>query len=100
MEDRNQEVRTPEALLELVHDRNSFVAFVEALANERDAAELLDRSEPVKYQLGGALGWQNGDISNFLFAALNCFEHPDNCSSVEPSWQLFAEFLYFGKIYE
>jgi hypothetical protein len=91
---------TPEELLDRVTDRDSFIAFVEALAAEREKAEAMERAEPVGYQLGGALGWQNGDISGFLSAALACFDHPDHRTSEEPSWRLFAEFLYFGKIYE
>ena len=44
---------------------------------------------------------KNGDISNFLYAALEYFVNrpfykPDNA----PSWRMLAEFLYFGKIYE
>ncbi|MDB5306494.1 MAG: putative integron cassette protein [Gemmataceae bacterium] len=87
----------PEELLDGVHDRASFVAFVDALAAEREKAEELERAEPVRYQLGGALGWQNGTISTFLQAALACFERNPGET---PSWRFFAEFLYFGKIYE
>ena len=91
---------TPEELLDHVNDRDSFVAFVEALAADRQRAEAMERADPVGYQLGGALVWQNGDISGFLSAALNCFDHPENRAATESSWRLFAEFLYFGKIYE
>ena len=90
----------PEELLDRVRDRDSFLAFVAALAEEREQAEAMERAEPVGYSLGGALGWQNGCIASFLQAALNCFDHPDNRNSNDPSWKLFAEFLYFGKIYE
>ena len=65
-------------------------------------ADQLERENPVRYQLGGALNWQNGDISSFLHAGLQCFEErpfrPAN--SEEPTWKSFAEFLYYGKIYE
>jgi hypothetical protein len=93
---------SPEELLDRVRDRESFVAFVEALADERERAEALERANPGNYALalGGALNWQNGEISSFLNAALRCFDHPDNRDSEEPTWRLFAEFLYFGKIYE
>jgi hypothetical protein len=92
---------SPEELLDKVRDRDSFIAFVEALAAEREQAQELERAEPTKYQLGGAFGWQNGDIASFLRAALAYFEsgefhQPDK----RPSWKMFAEFLYFGKIYE
>lgn len=91
---------SPEELLDRVHDRESFIAFVEALAAERERAEAMERADPVRYQLGGALGWQNGIISGFLSAARIYFDHPDDRTPEEPSWRLFAEFLYFGKIYE
>ena len=92
---------TPEELLPRVVDRASFIAFVNALAAEREAAEQMECSEPVRYQLGGAHNWQSGNISSFLYAALADFEpklmhHPEQT----PSWKMLADFLYHGKIYE
>lgn len=88
--------------LEGVKDRETFITFVEALAAEREEAEKLERERPDYYQLGGALDWQNSDISCFLYAALACFDDNPHYEGVseEPSWRGFAEFLYFGKIYE
>ncbi len=88
--------------LENVTDKASFITFVKALAEERRQAEKMERENPVYYQLGGALDWQNGDISAFLWAGLECFEDRPSKEVVpeEPSWRGFAEFLYFGKIYE
>ena len=88
--------------LEQVRDRDTFIAFVEALAAEREEAEKLERERPDYYQLGGALNWQNADISSFLYACLACFDDRPYQKGVseEPSWRGFAEFLYFGKIYE
>lgn len=92
---------SPEDLLDAVVDRESFVAFVRALATEREEAERMERAEPVRYQLGGAINWQNGDISSFLWASLEYFEPgPFHQPEDSPSWKMFAEFLYFGKIYE
>jgi hypothetical protein len=85
-----------EELLDCVDDRESFIAFVEALAAERRQAERLETEQPVRYQLGGALDWQNGDIASFLEAALDCLK--EDRPQVEPSWQMFAEFLWCGKI--
>ncbi len=56
-------------LLEQVTDRKSFIAFVEALAEEREQAEEMEQKDLIGYQLGGALGWQNSRISAFLYAA-------------------------------
>ena len=98
-----QRMRTasPEELLDRVVDRKSFVEFVTALAEERDEAERMERAEPVRYQLGGAHGWQNGSISSFLYAALEYFESkPFHQPEAEPSWKILTDFLYYGKIYE
>ena len=61
----------PEGLLDKVQDRDSFIVFVRSLADERQQAEEMESNEPVRCQLGGALGWQNGEISSFLYAALD-----------------------------
>ena len=91
----------PEDLLHKVEDRDSFITFVRALAAERERAEEMEREDSTRYRLGGALDWQNRDISSFLYAALDYFEskplhHPED----SPSWRMFAELLYFGKIIE
>ena len=92
---------SPEDLLDDVIDRDSFVAFVKALAKEREEAEKLEREDPVRYQLGGAKNWQNGNISSFLYAALDYFNEKEFHRPEEsPSWKMLAEFLYFGKIIE
>ena len=64
----------PEELLEKVSDRDSFIAFVFALASEREEAEEIERREPKRYSIDGALNWKNGDIANYLYAALDYFE--------------------------
>ncbi|HEY7310032.1 MAG TPA: hypothetical protein VH643_11790 [Gemmataceae bacterium] len=92
---------SPEKLLDRVEDLESFVAFVEALAEERRQAERLEKEQPIHYQLGGALGWQNGDIASYLEAALTYFEEKRPAPHhVESAWRTFAEFLYCGKIIE
>jgi hypothetical protein len=85
-------------LLGQVKDRESFLAFVLALVEERELAEKIEKEEPEKYRFSGALGWENGSISSFLSAALACAE--DGSHLEEASWRGFAEFLYCGKIYE
>ena len=89
--------------LEKVTDKKSFVAFVRALIAEREVAEQVERERPEYYKFGGALGWQNSEISNYLSAALTQFEDSGQLqteSSGDASWRTFAEFLYMGKIYE
>jgi len=94
----------PEELLDLVRDRDSFFAFLEALTAEREDAERLEREEPDRWRWGGAHNWQNSSISTFLGAASCYFSHPDclhrDAPALPPTWRDFAEFLYFGKIYE
>lgn len=90
---------SPEDLLAAVIDRDSFVAFVKALAKEREESEKLEREDPGRYQLGGAKNWQNGNISSFLYTALEYFNAKEFHRPEEnPSWTMLAEFLYFGKI--
>jgi hypothetical protein len=91
----------PEELLDQVQDRESFIRFVRALAEERDAAEATERSEPKKYVLDGAANWKNGDVASFLYGALDYFsEKPFHSPEKNPSWKMFADFLYHGKIIE
>lgn len=94
-------MESPELLLERVTDRDSFIAFVTALAEERARAAEIERNNPQRYVLDGAHNWKNGEIDSFLYSALQYFEpgvfhQPEDI----PSWKMFARFLYFGKIYE
>ena len=92
---------SPEELLEGVTDRDSFIAFVEALADERADAAEIERVNPQIYMVDGAHNWKTGDIEGFLHAALRYFEQgPYHCPESEPSWRMFAEFLWCGKIIE
>ena len=87
---------TPEDYLDKVVDQASFIRFVEALADEREAAERLEATQSGVYY-DGAYNWKNADISSFLSAAVQYFK-PD--ATTTPSWRMMAEFLYCGKIYE
>jgi hypothetical protein len=87
-------------LLDKVHDQKSFIEFVEALAEERNEAELMEHAQPEIY-MDGALNWKNSDIQSFLYSALMYFEpKPLHKPEAQPSWKMMAEFLYYGKIYE
>jgi hypothetical protein len=89
-----------DALLQQVKDKETFIRFVQALATEREQAQMIERKNPDAYRVDGALGWANGDIPNFLWAALEYFATRPPHEEIQPSWTTFAEFLYFGKIYE
>ena len=92
---------SPEELLDKVVDQKSFVAFVWALADERERAQQIERENPKSYPVDGALNWKNGDIPSFLGAALYLLEKTrDEEPDEQPSWKLFADFLYHGKIIE
>jgi hypothetical protein len=92
---------TPEELLDAVVDRDTFVAFVHALADERARAAEIEKANPKACCVDGALGWKNGDIAGFLYAALDYFtEKPFHKPDREPSWRMFAEILWCGKIIE
>jgi hypothetical protein len=83
-----------------VKDRETFIAYVEALAEEREEAQRIEQANPLRYS-DGALGWKNADISSFLYAALYYFHpKPLRLPESEPSWRMFADFLYCGKIIE
>ena len=91
----------PEELLTKVQDRESFIAFVRALAAEREDAERIEDENPQSYMVDGAHDWKNGDIASFLYAALDYFEEKSFHRPEDvPSWKMFAEFLYCGKIIE
>ena len=92
---------SPEELLDQVKDCESFIAFVRALAEDREKAEEMERENPKRFQLGGANNWANGDISGFLYASLDYFfEKPFHKPEQTPSWKMLADFLYHGKIIE
>ncbi len=85
--------------MERVKDRASFLTFVEALVEERQKAEALERVESDAARYGAALDWQNSRISDYLDAAVS-FMRESEGNIDAPSWQKFALFLYMGKIYE
>ena len=92
---------TPEKLLEEVSDFESFIAFLNALIEDRADAEKLEAKEPARWAYGGAQGWQNADISAFMECGMQYFvRHKEEMKTRQPSWKDIAEFLYFGKIYE
>lgn len=92
---------TPEDLLDKVVDRETFIEFVQALADERERARAIEKADPQRYLIDGALNWKNADIASYLYAALDYFNtKPFHKAEQNPSWRMFADFLYFGKIIE
>ncbi len=87
-----------------VRDRESFFAFVAALAADRRASAAADRIVPGSPYGPAAGGWENVTIEDFLEAALSWAESTGMGESqglpTAPTWRGFAAFLYCGKIYE
>lgn len=96
-----QRSASPAILLNRVVDRDSFIEFVTALAEERAEAESIEKNNTQSALSGEALGWSNCTISDFLYASLVYFEEkPFHKPEALPSWKMLAEILYFGKIIE
>ena len=90
--------------LDAVKDCDSFLAFVRALAEDRARSAAREEASPSLPYGPDAGGWENITIQDFLGAAASWAEADDFCvsesSPVDPTWKIFAEFLYSGKIYE
>jgi hypothetical protein len=91
-------------LLESVVDERSFLAFVEALRNDRELDVAAEKNNPSSPYGPTTRGWENTTIESFLESAQAWAENSNfgarqNLSSTSP-WRKFAEFLYCGKIYE
>jgi hypothetical protein len=84
---------------EAVTDRDSFLAFVSALAKDRRKSVAAERVAPSSPYSPDDGGWENVTIESFLEAA-EAWGRTAVGLPAEPSWQAFATFLYLGKIYE
>jgi hypothetical protein len=86
-----------------VHDRESYLAFVAALIEDREASLAAEQVSPSSPYGPDSGGWENITIESFLFAALRWAEAGGSLEGPwgpEPSWQAFARFLSAGKVYE
>jgi len=83
-----------------VHDRDSFVVFVQTLIADREDAEAKESAHQDRFMCGGANGWHNLLISSYLECALAGLMNRTEWTSMEqPSWRDLANFLYAGKTY-
>lgn len=88
-------------LLERVHDRESFLAFAYAFAEDRRRVEAIEAAHPGGYKWGGAEGWINNCISLFIEGGLSHFEPgPDGTVIENPTWRDLAKFLWCGQFME
>ena len=84
-----------------VHDRDTFERFLEALIRDRAHAESMESVDSRAYPYGGASGWQNTTIAQYLECALaGAKAQSDWASEQGLTWRDLAIFLHMGKIYE
>lgn len=90
-------------MLEGVHDERTFVAFVEALANDFAREQELEAENPSGPYGPSQLGWENGTVDAVLGAAA-AWGHIKMLTGSPPAesnpWQRCAHILYAGKFYE
>jgi hypothetical protein len=92
------------ALADSVSDENSFLQFLQALANDWEEEQSLEITNPSSPYSSGALGWENGSVGAVLDAAvswgtasidgLKHYEKPEN------PWRRAAHIIHAGKFYE
>ena len=87
-----------------VCDQRTFLAFVRALAADREDEVAKERGKPSSPYGPGANGWENGTIEAFLNAAASWAEDTEFGKTQgfleHNPWRQFAAFLYCGKAYE
>jgi hypothetical protein len=92
------------ALLDLVQDEASFIAFVEALAADFEEEQEIERTKPSSPHSSGALGWENGTIGAMLGAAAawanSSAMNSANKTAAHNPWRRCAHILFAGKFYE
>lgn len=84
--------------LDEVHDRDSFLIFVDALRRDLEDAWAKEQEGPSSPWGRGRNDWQNMSLTGFLEATVAWAR--DKPMPEEPSWRDFAHFLFAGKVYE
>ncbi|MCC7375136.1 MAG: hypothetical protein IT581_10825 [Verrucomicrobiales bacterium] len=90
---------------EAVNSKESFLRFIQALAEDAEAADKAPQSTPDGILNLSPRGWENGTIAAFLDAMLawagtNSGATGEPMVPEQPSWGSFAKILHAGKFYE
>ena len=90
--------------VEKVVDERTFIAFLSALAADREDEVAKEREHPSSPWGPGQNGWENGTIAAFLGAAAAWATGSFNGLPLEPKatnpWRRCADILLMGKHYE
>lgn len=91
-------------LRDLVIDEKSLVVFLKALVEDFDDEKRKESLAPSSPYGPGANGWENRDLSSFLWAAITWAETSENglrfYEKSDNPWKRVADILYAAKIYE
>jgi hypothetical protein len=91
--------------LDAVVDEPSFIAFLNALAEDWELERGIEQIRPSSAYGAGARGWENGTIGAFLERAAAWAEDssgglPGVYDPPSNPWRRCADIIYMGKIYE
>lgn len=87
----------PYELLEKVNSKETFLAFIEALKNDKLDEDEKEKIEPSNPYSDGKNGWVNGSIPQFLDSI---YAYGLDNENIELEWKSIAELFYSGKFYE
>ena len=91
--------QAPEILARSVTDRDSFLAFLSALAENWNQSQRLEAQSPSSPYGSAALGWENVSVGTFLEAA-HAWAADSNRFPQQCNWAALAQLLIAGKSYE
>ena len=101
------EIMTDENLircLDAIADEDGFVAFIAALAADRDDEVRKEKQRSSPPYGPGANGWENGSIEAYLGAAAAFAQdwkrNPEGLPKSDNPWRRCARIIYAGKHYE
>jgi hypothetical protein len=84
-------------LLENVNSKETFLAFIHALMNDKIAEDKEEKIKPSAPDSDGHNGWVNQTIPDFL-ESVHAFG--TDSDQIKLDWKSFALLLYAGKFYE